>query len=147
MCIRDRLTKEIESLRLGETAPPAQEQAAPPTLGLGPSASKVYAKKGVSIGGYGETIYENFSGARQNGTGSNLIPIVDVARAVLYFGYKFDDRWVLNTELEAEHAVTASDKGGEVEVEFAYLDYLFSRPARARAGLVLIPMGLVNELH
>ena len=32
-----------------------------------------------------------------------------------------------------------------MEVEFAYLDYLFSRPARARAGLVLIPMGLINE--
>src|SRR5262249_18090531 len=56
-------------------------------------------------------------------------------------------RWVLNTEIEAEHAVTASDKGGEVEVEFAYLDYLFSKPVRARAGLVLIPMGLINELH
>jgi hypothetical protein len=53
----------------------------------------------------------------------------------------------LNTEIEVEHAVSASDKGGEVEVEFAYLDYLFSRPARVRAGLVLIPMGLVNELH
>src|ERR1019366_1080479 len=63
----DVLTKEIESMRLGETpaqqAPPAPGTAAAaavpssaPTLGLGPSASKVYAKYGVSIGGYGETI-------------------------------------------------------------------------------------------
>ena len=43
--------------------------------------------------------------------------------------------------------MTASDKGGEVAVEFAYLDYLFSSIVRARAGLVLVPMGLVNELH
>src|ERR1019366_4401622 len=59
----DVLTKEIESMRLGETpaqqAPPASGTAAmapssAPTLGLGPSASKVYAKYGVSIGGYGE---------------------------------------------------------------------------------------------
>ena len=32
-------------------------------------------------------------------------------------------------------------------MEFAYLDYLFSRHLRARAGLVLIPDGIVNETH
>src|SRR5438477_50729 len=53
----------------------------------------------------------------------------------------------IEREIEVEHAVSASDKGGEVEVEFAYLDYLFSKSLRARAGLMLIPMGLVNELH
>jgi hypothetical protein len=154
----DVLTKEIESMRLGET--PAQETppasgaataAAPssaPTLGLGPSASKVYAKKGVSIGGYGETIYQNFSGARQDGSPSNLTPIVDVARAVLYFGYKFDDHFVFNSEIEFEHAVTASDKGGEAEVEFAYMDWMSrSKAFNLRAGLMLIPVGLINQLH
>jgi hypothetical protein len=154
----DVLTKEIESMRLGET--PAQEippasgaaaAAAPsptPALGLGPSASRVYAKKGVSIGGYGETIYQNFSGARQNGSPSNLTPIVDVARAVLYFGYKFDDHFVFNSEVEFEHAVTASDKEGEAEVEFAYLDWLSrSKAFNLRAGLMLIPVGLINQLH
>lgn len=140
------LAREIEQLKLGEAAPAASE-IKDLRYGVGPAASKVYGKKGVSIGGYGEFLYQNFSGSRQDGEPSGLRNQADLVRAVLYFGYKFDDRWVLNTELEAEHAVTASDKGGEVEVEFAYLDYLFSRPARARAGLVLIPMGLVNELH
>ena len=68
-------------------------------------------------------------------------------RAVVYLGYKFDDHFVLNTELEYENAVVASDKGGEAEVEFAYIDYMHSRPFNARAGLVLIPMGLINEQH
>jgi hypothetical protein len=140
------LAREIEQLKLGEAAPPASEEK-DLRYGVGPAASKVYGKKGVSIGGYGEFVYQNFGGSRQDGEPSGLRDQVDLVRAVLYFGYKFDDRWVLNTELEAEHAVTASDKGGEMEVEFAYLDYLFSRPLRARAGLVLIPMGLVNELH
>jgi hypothetical protein len=140
------LAREIEQLKLGEAAPPASEEK-DLRYGVGPAASKVYGKKGVSIGGYGEFVYQNFGGSRQDGEASGLRDQVDLVRAVLYFGYKFDDRWVLNTELEAEHAVTASDKGGEMEVEFAYLDYLFSRPLRARAGLVLIPMGLVNELH
>ena len=144
----DVLTTEIESLRLGETAPAEKAAAAAPTLGLGPSASKVYAKKGVSIGGYGEILYQNFSGTLQDGTPSNLTPTIDVARAVLYFGYKFDDHFVFNSEIEYEHAVAASDKEGEVEVEFAYLDWLSGKRAfNARAGLVLIPVGLINQLH
>jgi hypothetical protein len=114
---------------------------------VGPAASKVYGKKGVSIGGYGEFLYQNFDKERENGEPSGEKSTVDLLRAVLYFGYKFDDHWVFNSELEAEHAVTASDKGGEIEVEFAYLDYLFSRHWKARAGLLLIPSGLINELH
>ena len=40
-------------------------------------------------------------------------------RAILYFGYKFNDQWVLNTEFEFEHASTGQE--GSVSVEFAYL--------------------------
>ena len=140
------LAREIEQLKLGE-AGVASAEAKDLRYGVGPAASKVYARKGVSLGGYGEFLYQNFSGRRQDGEPSGARNQADLARAVLYFGYKFDEHWILNTEIEAEHAVTAPDKGGEVEVEFAYLDYLFSRPLRARAGLVLVPMGLVNELH
>jgi outer membrane murein-binding lipoprotein Lpp len=142
----DVLAREVEQLKLGEAATAAAE-GKELRYGVGPAASKVYGKKGVSIGGYGEFLYQNFDGKREDGESSDARNQVDLLRAVFYFGYKFDDRWVFNSELEAEHAVTASDKGGEFEVEFAYLDYLFSRPARARAGLVLIPMGLINELH
>jgi len=144
----DVLTKEIESLRLGETAPAAQAQSTRPTLGLGPAASKVYEKHGVSIGGYGEILYQNFSGSLQDGAPSNLTPTLDVSRAVLYFGYKFDSHFVFNSEVEYEHAVTASDKNGETEVEFAYLDWMSgTRTFNARAGLMLIPVGLINQLH
>jgi thiamine biosynthesis lipoprotein ApbE len=142
----DVLTKEIEGLRIGETAPAAPSPQ--PALGLGPAASKVYAKKGVSIGGYGEILYQNFSGSREDGTPSGLRPTIDVARAVLYFGYKFDEHFVFNSEIEYEHAVTASDKNGETEVEFAYLDWMSGKRAfNARAGLVLVPVGLINQLH
>ncbi len=143
----DVLTKEIEDLRLGE-ARPAEKTAAPPTLGLGPAASKVYSRHGVSIGGYGEILYQNFSGSREDGSPSGLTPTIDLARAVLYFGYKFDGHFVFNSEIEYEHAVAASDKEGEVEVEFAYLDWLSGKLAfNARAGLMLIPVGLINQLH
>jgi hypothetical protein len=141
----DVLTKEIESLRISETPLASAPQ---PALGLGPAAAKVYTRNGVSIGGYGELLYQNFSGSREDGSPSNLKPMVDVARAVFYFGYKFDAHFVFNSEVEYEHAVTASDKGGETEVEFATLDWLSGHRAwNARAGLMLIPVGLINQLH
>ncbi len=140
------LAREIEQLKLGEAAPAAAE-IKDLRYGVGPAASKVYGKKGVSIGGYGEFLYQNFDRERENGDPSGLRNQVDLLRAILYFGYKFDDRWVFNSEVEFEHAVTASDAGGEVAIEFAYLDYLFSRPVRARGGLLLVPMGFINELH
>ncbi len=154
----DVLTKEIEALRLGDGAspapPPAAAGAAAGVLegvsryGLGPAASRVYARKGVSIGGYGEVLYQGFASSRQDGQPSGLTNTIDLARAVFYFGYKFDDHFVFNSEVEYEHAVAASDKEGEVEIEFAYVDWLSpSKAFRARAGLILVPMGLLNELH
>jgi hypothetical protein len=141
----DALTKEIEALKLGEAAAPVEKPAQ--TLGLGPAASKVYSKKGVSIGGYGDVLYQNFRSTRQDGAPSALDDTIDLERAVFYFGYKFSDQFVFNSELEYEHAVTAGDKEGETEVEFAYLDWTKSRALNVRAGLVLIPMGFLNEQH
>jgi len=143
----DILSKEIEKLKLGEAAAPAP---APSTgaYGVGPAAAKVYsAKPGVSLGGYGEALYQNFASKDQSGGPSLQDDEVTLLRAVVYIGYKFDEHFLLNTEIEYENAVVASDKGGEAEVEFAYIDYRHSRAFNARAGLVLIPMGLVNTLH
>ena len=51
------LAEEIEKLKLGAVAEPKYESY----QGLGPAASKVYKEdKGVSIGGYGAVIYENY---------------------------------------------------------------------------------------
>src|SRR5262249_28994647 len=53
------LAQEIEKLRIGEAA---EEPALASTHGLGPAASKIYKKdKGVSIGGYGEALFQDVS--------------------------------------------------------------------------------------
>ena len=104
-------------------------------------------KKGVSIGGYGEVLYNNFASKDQSGNPTSGDDVITLLRAVMYLGYKFDQHFVLNTEIEYENAVVASDKGGEAEVEFAYIDYMHSAAFNARSGLVLIPSGLVNQLH
>ena len=146
----DILAAEVETLKVGESAEPT-EGAAERTdarYGVGVSAAKVYGvKRGVSIGGYGEALYENPAGDDQSGNPSGGVDQIDFLRAVAYLGYKFDDHWVLNTEIEYEHAVAGDGANGEVAVEFAYLDYMHSRLLNVRSGLVLVPVGLVNELH
>ncbi len=145
------LTEEMEKLKLGAVAEPKYESF----MGLGPAASKVYGvEKGLSLGGYGELVYENYlSGSKKD--------FADALRFVLYGGYKFNDWIVMNAELEFEHAgiknVGASTSGvtpavrstrtAEVYLEFMYLDFLLSEQFNLRTGLMLMPVGLVNELH
>lgn len=132
------LAGEIEKMRIGEAAAAADES----DYGLGPAASKIYrTERGLSIGGYGEILYQRFDDERDNGTASGRTDEFDLLRGILYFGYKWNDRWLFNTEIEYEHA------GEAVSLEFSYLDYLWRPEANFRAGLVLIPMGFINELH
>lgn len=138
------LAQEIETLRLRE-----KDQARPDQTqhGLGAAASKVYrSAPGVSFGGYGEALYENFDSSRENGTASGKTDQFDLLRAVLYTGYKFNDRMLFNSELEVEHSTT-KDGVGEVSMEFAYLDFMQRPELGWRAGLVLVPVGFINELH
>lgn len=143
----DLLAAELEKLRLGESAPaPAVDEGR--IAGFGPAASKVYAvEQGLSIGGYGEMVYQGVSGQRDDGADSGRKSEVDFLRAVLYFGYKWDDNWLFNSEIEFEHAKAGEGQRGEVAVEFAYLERRIRPEVNARAGLLLVPMGFVNELH
>jgi len=138
------LAEEMEDLKVGEAAVKVSRDQT--ISGLGPAASKVYQKdQGVSIGGYGEALLEFFDDSRDDGSESGAVDRFDFLRAVVYFGYKFSDRWIFNSEIEFEHASTS--EGGSASVEFAYLDYLYRDGFNLRTGLVLIPMGWLNELH
>ncbi len=116
--------------------------------GLGPAASKVYLRDaGLSIGGYGELRLRTYVSQENDGQGGARSPdnVFDALRAVLYVGYKFNDRMLVNSEFEFEHAGTGG--GGSVSTEFLTLDYFITNSLGLRAGLVLMPMGLVNEMH
>lgn len=141
------LTQEIEKGKLGEVA---SEPTYESKYGFSPAASKVYhVNRGVSIGGYGEMLYQNFDSKTDAGTAANKKSELDFLRAILYFGHKFNDKILFNSEIEFEHASTAggSNARGEVSVEFAYLDFIANPAFGARAGLVLMPVGIINELH
>jgi len=106
--------------------------------GMGPAASKVYySKNPLSIGGYGEMYYANPKGSDD---------YANVYRFITYFGYKFSENVILNAEIEYEHGANAED-GGEVVIEFMYLDFLWKDEINFRLGHVLVPMGLINLRH
>jgi hypothetical protein len=95
----------------------------------------------TSVGGYGEVHYTN-------ATGPNTPGIVNVRRFVLYLAHTFSEKLAVRSELELEDAkIEGGEAGGEVALEQLYLDYLTSPAFTMRAGLVLPPVGIVNEIH
>lgn len=100
------------------------------------SAEKLLQTQGkLLIGGYGEVHYNQplNNGIKYNG-------ILDVHRLVLLFGYRFSKRLEFISELEFEHVK-------EVFVEQAFMQYRISPAVNIRAGLLLVPMGIINEYH
>ncbi len=140
---QDVLAEEVDNLRTGLTLPDFEPLTIEDSVyGLGPAASKIYGvEQGLSIGGYGEAFYRKDVSDKTRSDRDTT----DYLRFVLYTGYKFTDRIILNTELEFEHASTST--GGSVSVEFAYIDFLMWDWANFRAGMLLAPLGIVNELH
>lgn len=141
--LTDELTRTRQDIGV-----PEDEQQLDSVWGLGPAASKVYGiGRGLSVGGYLESQYTAVVADRRK---SNEVNRWDALRAVLYTGYKFTDWLVFNAEYEFEHATTSSTEssgGGSVSVEFATLDFLARDELNARVGLMLVPMGFVNEMH
>lgn len=90
----------------------------------------------ITLGGYGEIDFNNpLSRPGQKANGS-----FDVHRMVFLTGYKFNDRLNFVTELEIEHIK-------EVFIEQAFIDYRIHDYVHFRAGLMLVPMGIINEYH
>ena len=74
--------------------------------------------------------------------------VLDFHRFVLLFNHSFSSRIRFVGELEIEHAfVEGLKEAGEVELEQAYIDFLLSRSFNVRAGMLLVPIGIINERH
>lgn len=100
------------------------------------AASQILASdQRITFGGYGLIDYNQPFGNNtlQNGN-------LDVHRLVLLFGYRFNDKLSFVSEIELEHVK-------EVYVEQAFMQYSFNNYVQVRAGLMLVPMGIINEYH
>jgi hypothetical protein len=89
------------------------------------------------IGGYGEMHYNNIDSKEE----------LDFHRFVLFFNHDFNDRIKLVSELELEHAIAGDGQDGEIELEQAYVNFSFSDTVASRAGMFLMPVGILNETH
>lgn len=88
--------------------------------------------KGITIGGYAQIDYNEPDGSAPGK--------LDVHRLVLLFGYKFNEKVSFLTEIELEHV-------SEVYVEQAFVRYNVAKNVNVLAGLMLVPMGIINEFH
>ena len=109
----------------------AQTQPSPP-----PSAA---AERTTAISGY-----MDFHFNKPEFTDAQL----DFHRFVLLVTHSFSEKIRFVGELELEHAlVEGLEEKGELELEQAYVDFLLSRSFNVRAGMLLMPIGIINERH
>ena len=98
----------------------------------------------TAVGGYGEINYNNYKDDSKRDE-------FDLQRFILFLGHRFSDRTRLYSEIEFEHSVTKGDDkdSGEVAMEQAYIEQRLTDTGRAnlRAGLMLLPIGFLNEYH
>jgi len=89
----------------------------------------------LTIGTYAQIDYNQQVGdtVRHNGT-------MDVHRLVLLLAYKFSEKTSFVTEIEFEHVK-------EVFIEQAFLNVQVANWLNIRGGLMLVPMGIINEYH
>jgi len=100
----------------------------------------------TTIGGYGELHYNNLNAKDP----SRDVEMIDLHRFVLFFGHEFNDKTRFYSEVEVEHAFVADSGGdtpGEVEIEQAFIEFDLRQDLYARAGVFLIPVGILNETH
>jgi len=137
--------REIEALKAGQKANTEKVEATADAVeSVETDKQGKYTTTGGSnwfentqIGGYGELHYNNLDSKKE----------IDFHRFVLEFGHQFTDRLRMFSELELEHSVSGDGENGEVELEQAYVEYDLTQNQHAKAGVFLLPVGILNETH
>ncbi len=92
------------------------------------------------ISGYGEL---NYNRPTRNASAAQT----DVRRAVIGIQHRFDEKTKIVSEFEWEHAIASATDAGESAIEQLYVEREFANGMRGKAGLFLIPAGLLNTSH
>jgi hypothetical protein len=90
--------------------------------------------------GYGEV---NYNHPVRNASASQT----DVRRAVIGIQHRFDEKTKVVAEFEWEHAIASASDRGEAAIEQLYVEREFNGGLRGKAGLFLMPAGLLNQTH
>ncbi len=136
--------KEIEALKGAQHETDQKAEAAVEAIeNRGASGNSAAWAEKTQIGGYGELHYNNLDGEGGASDKNEL----DFHRFVLFFNHQFNDDLRLISELEVEHSIAGEGQNGEIELEQAYLEFDLNDQHRARAGIFLLPVGIINETH
>ncbi|HEX2721942.1 MAG TPA: hypothetical protein VHM24_03430, partial [Gemmatimonadaceae bacterium] len=117
-----------------------------------PSTAGIYGKpfvrrfgSGTAIGGYVDLEFStNFTTKARSFDQHRLVPFIYS---------EITDRLHFGTEIEFEHGVKIENADGEAEgageinVEFATMDYRFFEGLNLRGGVILSPLGRFNLVH
>ncbi len=152
----DKLAAELEQLKAElkanaqktDTIAQRQQAASPQALALAPAAAPVATAPAPVPAGAPLTVVTGYGEINYNRPSKNASAAqADVRRAVIGITHRFDEKTKMVAEFEWEHAVTSADDKGESEVEQLYVERQFDNGLRAKAGLFLIPVGLLNANH
>ena len=144
----DALRAEIAALKAevrhieGErtVASPSNSPAPAPVPPAASAQPAVTAANATTLWGYGEMNYNHPTAHAADAQ-------ADLRRAVIGFSHAFDDATHVYGELEWEHAVASAGDAGETEVEQLYVEHALAPQYGVHAGLMLVPLGLLNEHH
>lgn len=137
-----KVKAQLAELQQARAQPPqAQVQQQPPQAAVALAAPPAAPSEPATVlSSYGELNYNRPHRVQENTQ-------ADLRRFVLGFQHRFDPKNKVVAELEVEHAVTSADDAGEVALEQAYIEHQFHPQWAAKAGLFLMPVGLLNETH
>ncbi|MCG8435533.1 MAG: OprO/OprP family phosphate-selective porin [Gammaproteobacteria bacterium] len=115
---------------------------------VGKRQSDLFELEGRTVvGGYGELHYNNLDADDS----ARDFEEFDFHRFVLFFGHEFNESVRFFSEVELEHSlVEDTDDGsgpGEIEIEQAYVEFDFDDYSSIQAGLFIVPVGILNEIH
>ena len=106
------------------------------------NTQQTQTEKRVHFGGYGEMHYRHLD---DNGED---IRELDFHRWVFFIGYDFNESMRFISEFELEHTVSPGSEGnGAVELEQAYLEFDLTKGLQIKSGIMLTPVGIINETH
>ena len=137
---------QLENGTAEPAAQRAQAAAAPaPVAPSAPAQPDATAPAAAAIAstvftGYGEV---NYNRPVRNASGAQT----DLRRAVIGIQHRFDEKTKVVAEFEWEHGVVSAEDQGESEIEQLYVEREFNNGLRGKAGLFLMPVGLLNQNH
>ena len=158
----DELRKQVEGLVARPS--PDTPTPAPPDSPLAARKPDPGVKGDIDskfeFSGYGTVVYEDYDWE----THADRRARTDVERIIFEAEYQPIDKFKVEVEVALEHGGVGAamefnvfeefgefeqeiEKGGEVELEKAQAEILFSRPLSLKFGHMILPVGLLNQRH